>query len=347
MPGTGRVVQYLLKQQRRRLTLLAFLLVVAAGAALLAGRYPKPGFLNPLLLLDDPLARNLVLHLRAPRILAALLLGAGLAAAGSVFQMIFANPLVEPGFLGVSQGAAFGASISIVFFSPSLWVIQISAAFFALIGLGASYLLARHFRFGGWVLRLILAGIAVSALFSSGVGIVKFMADPMSQLPEITFWMLGGLYSVNWTQAVSIVPVSLTGLVLISGYRWRLNLLSMDDRTAFSLGLAPFRERILLLAAATAVTAAMISISGIVGWVGLIVPHISRNLLSSDGRASVPGAMLIGALYVLICDSLARTVLDGEIPLGVLTSFIGAGLFLVLLTRKKVKKGKHHDREAA
>ncbi len=335
-------MQHLLKQQKRRLLFLTLLLGLAVGVSLLVGRYPKPGLIGLATLRDDLLARNLVLHLRAPRVLAALILGAGLAAAGSVFQMIFANPLVEPGFLGVSQGAAFGASLSIVLFSSSLWVIQISAALFALLGLAASYLLARHFQFGGWVLRLILAGIAVSALFSSGVGILKFIADPMSQLPEITFWMLGGLYSVNWQQIGSILPVSLIGLILMIGYRWRLNLLSMDDRTAFSLGLAPFRERIVLLVTATAVTAAAISVSGIVGWVGLIVPHISRRLLSSDGRAAVPGAMLIGALYVVICDTLARTVLDGEIPLGVLTSFIGAGLFLILLTRRRVKKGKDH-----
>lgn len=340
-------MQHLLNQQKRRLILLSLLLLAAIVVSLLAGRYPKPGLLSPAVLGEDLLARNLVLYLRAPRILAALLLGAGLAAAGSVFQMIFANPLVEPGFLGVSQGAAFGASLSIILFSSSLWLVQASAALFALLGLAASYLLARHFQFGGWVLRLILAGIAVSALFSSGVGIVKFMADPMSQLPEITFWMLGGLYSASWRQVASIVPASVVGLILINGYRWRLNLLSMDDRTAFSLGLAPFRERILLLVTATAVTAATISISGIVGWVGLIIPHISRRLLSSDGRAAVPGAMLLGALYVLICDTLARTILDGEIPLGVLTSFIGAGLFLILLTRKKVKKGKHHVTESA
>jgi iron complex transport system permease protein len=163
----------------------------------------------------------------------------------------------------------------------------------------------------------------------------------MSQLPEITFWMLGGLWSVDWQQARSILPVCIIGIILLLGYRWRLNLLSMDDRTAFSLGLAPFRERLLLLVTATAVTAATISISGIVSWVGLIVPHIARRLFSSDGRFALPASMIIGAIYVVICDTLARTVLDGEIPLGVLTSFIGAGLFLVLLSKKRIKKGKY------
>lgn len=317
------------------------LLAVTVVLAVLTGRYPSPGLISPAQLLEDPLAQSLVLNLRLPRIIAALLLGAGLAAAGLVFQMIFANPLVEPGFLGVSQGAAFGASVSIVAFAPALWIIQLSSALFALIGLAVSYIMARHFHFGGWVLRLILAGIAVSALFSSGIGIVKFVADPMSQLPEITFWMLGGLWSVDWQQARSIMPVCIIGITLLLGYRWRLNLLSMDDRTAFSLGLAPFRERLLLLVTATAVTAATISISGIVSWVGLIVPHIARRLFSSDGRYALPASMIIGAIYVVVCDTLARTVLDGEIPLGVLTSFIGAGLFLVLLSKKRIKKGKY------
>lgn len=330
-----------LRRQRRGLVILLVLLAVTVLLAVLTGRYPRPGLISPAQLLEDPLAQSLVLNLRLPRIIAALLLGSGLAAAGLVFQMIFANPLVEPGFLGVSQGAAFGASVSIVAFAPALWIIQLSSAMFALTGLAVSYIMARHFHFGGWVLRLILAGIAVSALFSSGIGIVKFVADPMSQLPEITFWMLGGLWSVDWQQARSILPVCILGITILLAYRWRLNLLSMDDRTAFSLGLAPFRERLLLLVTATAVTAATISISGIVSWVGLIVPHIARRLFSSDGRFALPASMIIGAIYVVICDTLARTVLDGEIPLGVLTSFIGAGLFLVLLSKKRIKKGKY------
>jgi iron complex transport system permease protein len=287
------------------------------------------------------MAVNLILHLRLPRVLAGLILGVSLAAAGNVFQMIFSNPLVEPGFLGVSQGAAFGASLSIVAFSSSLWAVQASAAGFALLGLAASYLFARRFHFGGWVLRLILAGIAVSALFSSGVGVIKFVADPMSELPEITFWMLGGLWGVSWRQTFSILPVFAVGTSLLFLFRWRLNLLSMDDRTAFSLGMAPFRERIVLLVSATAITAAAISISGIVGWVGLIIPHIARRLFSSDSRYSLPASMLLGGIFVVICDTAARTLLEGEIPLGVLTSLLGASLFIVLLSKRFVRGSRY------
>jgi iron complex transport system permease protein len=333
----------ILFRQRVRLLLLSIVLLAVTLLAVLAGRYPQAGFISPWAAVRDPLAMSLILGLRLPRVIAALILGAGLAAAGTVFQMLFANPLVEPGFLGVSQGAAFGASLSIVAFSSALWAIQLSAGICALAGLALSYLIARHFKFGGWVLRLILAGIAVSALFAAGVGLIKYTADPLSELPEITFWMLGGLWGVDWKQVTSILPISVIGLLILFGYRWRLNLLSMDDRTAFSLGLAPFRERILLLLTATVVTSAAISISGIVGWAGLIVPHISRRVLSSDGRTALPGSMVIGAIYIVVCDTTARTLLDGEIPLGVLTSLIGAGLFIVLLTRRQIRKGKHHD----
>ncbi|MFP4618222.1 MAG: FecCD family ABC transporter permease [Spirochaetaceae bacterium] len=327
--------------RRRRLFFAAALLAAVTAAAVLTGRYPTPGIMKPWALAEDPMALSLILHLRLPRVLVGLILGVSLAAAGDVFQMIFSNPLVEPGFLGVSQGAAFGASLSIVTIGSSLWAVQASAALFALIGLGASYFFARNFHFGGWVLRLILAGIAVSALFSSGVGILKFAADPMSQLPEITFWMLGGLWSVTWSQALSILPVFVTGTLLLFLLRWRLNLLSMDDRTAFSLGMAPFRERLLLLFSATAITAAAISVSGIVGWVGLIIPHIARRLFSSDSRYSLPASMVLGGIFVVICDTAARTALDGEIPLGVLTSLLGASLFIVLLSKRFIKGGAH------
>ncbi len=308
--------------------------------SLLAGRYPSAGFTAPSTFIHDRLARNLLLSLRLPRLIASLLLGLALGAGGTVFQMLFSNPLVEPGFLGVSQGAAFGAAAAIVLGGTAAWLIQISAACFAFVGLGASYLLARHFRFGGWTLRLVLAGITVSALFSAGVGILKYTADPMSQLPEITFWLLGGLWSVGWKEVLSVLPVVLLAALLLFAHRWRLNLLSMDDRTAFSFGIAPVRERLILLAAATAATAAVISISGMISWVGLIVPHMARKLFSANSRWSLPGAMILGACFTIVCDTLARTLLAGEIPLGVLTSFIGACFFIILLTKKSTKRGR-------
>jgi iron complex transport system permease protein len=190
-------------------------------------------------------------------------------------------------------------------------------------------------RIGDWLLRLVLAGIAASALFSAGVGIIKFMADPMRQLPEITFWMLGGLASITWSKFFSIVPACLVGLAIMLIFRWRLNLLALEETTAFSLGAAPHRERLLLMTAAVLATAAIISVAGIVSWVGLIMPHIARGLFGSDTRRSLPAAMLLGGIFAILCDDLARLLIIGEIPLGILTSLLGALIFVILMARRK------------
>jgi iron complex transport system permease protein len=319
---------------------LCFLLVGVLAVSLFFGRYPSLAILTPERLAADELAQRLIWNLRLPRLLTGLLLGMSLAAAGEVFQMLFSNPIIEPGFLGVSQGAAFGAAFSIIFLSNSAWLVQSSAALFAFVGLGASYLLARHVRFGGWVLRLVLAGIAVSALFSAGLGVLKYIADPLSQLPEITFWLLGGLYSITWAHLKSILPVTVLGLYIMYRMRWRLNLLSLKDETAFSLGLAPGRERALLLVSATAATAAVISVSGMVGWVGLITPHIARRLFGADARLALPASMLIGGTFTILCDNLSRTLMAGEIPLGIFTSLGGAAFFIFLMITENIKVGK-------
>jgi iron complex transport system permease protein len=312
---------------------LAVLLVGVFVVSVFLGRYPGPGLMTLDRLANDELARSLVFNLRLPRLLTAVLLGMSLSAAGAIFQMIFGNPLVEPGFLGVSQGASFGAAFSIIFLAHSAWAVQTSAALFAFLGLGLSYLIARRVRFGGWVLRLVLAGIAVSALFSSGLGVLKYVADPLSQLPEITFWLLGGLWSLAWPQFLSILPTVIIGLLVAYRMRWRINLLSLNDETAFSLGAAPGRERALLLVAAVIATSAVVSVAGMVSWVGLIIPHIARRLFGADARYAMPASMLIGATFTVLCDDLARVLFPGEIPLGILTSLIGAAIFIGLMAR--------------
>ena len=310
-------------------------LVLIFVLSLFLGRYPQTGLVRLNQLRENELAKLLVFNVRLPRLLTALLLGMVMASAGTVFQMIFANPLVEPGFLGVSQGAAFGAALGIVFLGASSVAVQGLAIVFAFLGLGFSYLLAQRMRIGDWLLRLVLAGIAVSALFSAGVGIIKFMADPMRQLPEITFWMLGGLASITWTKFLSILPACLVGLAIMLIFRWRLNLLALEETTAFSLGAAPRRERLLLMTAAVLATAAIISVAGIVSWVGLIMPHIARGLFGSDTRRSLPAAMLLGGIFAILCDDMARLLIIGEIPLGILTSLLGALIFVILMARRK------------
>ena len=324
-------------KQYRRILILLILLVGILGLSIFIGRYPKP-FLMPFqVLFEDTMAQRLVWNLRIPRIITAALLGATMAVCGTVLQMIFRNPIVEPGFLGVSQGAAFGAAVAILWLGGGRLMIEISASLFALLGLAGSFFLARTIRFGGWVLRLILSGIVISALFSSGLGVLKYLADPLTQLQEITFWLLGGLWSVTWQDLLYVAPVVVIGLLVVYLMRWRLNVLALGQDTAFSLGAETTKERFILLVAAVSATAVLTAVSGIVGWVGLIVPQIARQMFGPNGQFSVPGSMLIGAIFGVVCDNLARTMLAGEIPLGILTSLIGAMMFVVIINRSRIK----------
>ncbi len=317
--------------------LLLLGLLIAAALSVFLGRYPRPGWLLPSHLRADPLATQLLWNLRLPRVTAAILVGAVLSASGLTLQMLFRNPLVEPGFLGVSQGAAFGAAFSILYLGRSALTVQASAAVFALVGLWLTYFLAGHLRYGGWILRMVLAGIAVSALFSAGVGMLKYLADPLTQLPEITFWLLGGLWSTRWQNFLPILPLTVLSLTVLFLARWRLNVLSLEEETAFSLGATPGRERMVLLLTAVGATAAVVSLAGTVGWVGLIIPHLARRFVGADARRALPASLLLGGLFVLLCDDLARTISAGEVPLGILTSLFGAAAFLLILTQFGVK----------
>ena len=326
---------------RNRGFLIPIIVLLAVfSASLFLGRYPTPGFQGIKTISADPLYAKLLLNLRLPRLLTALLLGCGLAASGTVFQMLFSNPLVEPGFLGISQGAAFGAALSIVVIGTNPLGIQLTALVFALAALALSYFIATVIRYGGWILRLILAGIAVSALFAAGIGLLKLAADPMGELPEITFWLLGGLWSVGWEEILFLAPPSAAGLVVLFLLRWKLNVLSLDDRVAHSLGGSPRRERLLLLFTATLVTSVVISVSGLIGWAGLMVPHAARRLYGSDAKRALPASMLLGGIFMLVCDDIARAATAGELPLGVLTSMAGAVIFLILMiTGRKARGG--------
>ncbi len=324
---------------RTRLIILVFLLLLLTLLALCLGRYPKAGFNNPLRLLQDELLAQVVWNVRLPRILLAITGGATLAMAGFVFQMLFNNPLVEPGFLGVSQGAAFGAAMAITIVGSSFLLVQLSATFFGLLALIASYYLARKFSYGGWVLRLVLSGIAVGAFFSAALSVVKLVAVPTTSLQDITFWMMGGLWNTTWSRAWSVMPTMWIILLGLLAIRWRINLLSLDERSAHSIGIAINREKALVLLFATIATTAIISVSGLIGWVGLIIPHVARRLFGANARYSLPGSMVLGALFLLASDTIGRSLLSSEIPLGVLTSLVGALLFIIIFARKKSEVG--------
>ncbi|MFE1599171.1 FecCD family ABC transporter permease [Methylobacterium sp. ID0610] len=271
-----------------------------------------------------------VLQIRGPRILAALLIGAALSVAGAAFQGLFRNPLVSPDILGASSGAAFGAVLGIWL---SLGVLAIEALAFAggLLAVGAVYGIGAVLARRDPVLVLVLAGVVIGSLLGAGVGLVKYLADPYNQLPAMTFWLLG---SLSATHALDLAALSLpvlagTGALLL--LRWRLDALSLPDEEARALGLATGPLRLAVVAAATLVTAASVAAAGIVGWVGLVVPHLARFLVGPGFARLIPAAALLGAGYLLVIDTLARTLASVEVPLGILTAVVGTPVFLWLL----------------
>jgi len=274
---------------------------------------------------------NVILQVRGPRVLAAALVGAALAVAGTAFQGLFRNPLVSPDILGASYGAALGAVLGIYF---SLGVLAIQATAFAggIAAVAAVYLIGSAVPARDPILVLVLTGVVVGALLGSGVGLVKYLADPYNQLPAMTFWLLGSLAATGVSDLVPLFgPVALGTLVLIT-LRWRMNVMSLAEEEARALGVATGPLRIAIVAAATLVTSASVATAGVIGWVGLIVPHLARSLVGPDFARLLPAAAILGGGYLLFIDTIARTASGVEIPLGILTAAIGTPFFIWLLT---------------
>jgi iron complex transport system permease protein len=301
---------------------------------LLAGRYPKPGIMSPFLLHTDLTAMRVLFSLRLPRALGALLLGAVLGGSGAVFQSIFGNPLVDAGFLGVSQGAAFGAALALVAGAGSRIGVASASFAMALLALWASLALSKRFKFGGAILRLVLAGIAVSAFFSALLSIIKYTADPLSELPDIVFWTMGSLAGMGWSRLFAMLPASIFSLFALYLLRWRATVLSLDDDVSKSLGMKPETQRAGLAVLAAIGVAGVTASCGVVAWIGLVVPQFARILFGADGRKSIPISMIGGAAFALLSDGVARTVFPGEIPLGIVTALFGAVLFVLALASR-------------
>jgi iron complex transport system permease protein len=277
-----------------------------------------------------PAVENVVLLVRGPRVIAAALVGAALAVAGTAFQGIFRNPLVSPDILGASSGAALGAVLGIYF---SLGVIGIEALAFAggLVAVAAVYVIGSLLRSRDPILVLVLTGVVIGALLGAGVGLVKYLADPYNQLPAMTFWLLGSLAATTVSDLLPLAGAVAVGTVVLIALRWRLNVMSLPEDEARALGLATGPFRIAIIAAATLVTSASVATSGVVGWVGLVVPHLARALVGPDFPRLVPTAALLGGGYLLFIDTIARTAAPVEIPLGILTAVIGTPFFIWLL----------------
>ena len=279
-----------------------------------------------------PTMRNVVLNIRLPRILLAVLCGAGLSAAGAGFQALFANPLAAPDTLGVATGASFGAALGILLGLP-MALVQLLALGFGLLAAGAAALLSRGVA-GGGTLALVLSGMVISAFFSALVSLVKYVADPQDVLPAITFWLMGSLSGANRATLAVGAPFIVAGSALLVLLRWRLNALALDAQEAESLGVNVRRVRGLTLLAATMITAASVSLCGLIGWVGLLVPHAARLALGGDNRRVLPACLGFGAIYLLAIDTVARTAGAGEIPISILTAIVGAPVFMLLLRRR-------------
>lgn len=273
---------------------------------------------------------TVVFQIRLPRVVAAMLVGAALAAAGATYQGMFRNPLVSPDILGVSAGASLGAVLGI-FLSLPVVGIQLLAFVFGLGTVSLVYMISQTVRGHDPILVLVLAGVVMGALTGACISLLKVLADPYDQLPAITFWLLGSLAAVNLADFAAVLPLILIGLVPLYLLRWRMNLMSLGDEEARALGLDAVKMRITFICAATLMTAAAVSISGIIGWVGLMIPHIARMLVGPSFSRLLPVSIMLGAGYLLAVDDLARTIATIEVPLGILTAFLGAPFFLWLL----------------
>jgi iron complex transport system permease protein len=322
-------------------------LVLTVAVSLIIGKYPLAltdiagFFLIKIFGIGtmDPerygLLSSLIQDIRMPRILAAMLIGASLSVSGAAFQAMFVNPLVSPSLLGVLAGASFGAALGMVF-TQNWFAVQCLAFIFGFLAVVISIGIAKIHK-GNMILLLILGGVISSALFTSLLSVIKYIADPANQLPAIVQWLMGGLSLVDdKTLLAAGIPqaVSIVLMIIFSGY---LNALSMGDEEARALGISVERIRMFLIFLATLMSALTVVVAGMIGWVGLIIPHIARMLVGPDNKILVPASALIGAIYLIIVDDISRMLFTVEIPIGITTSLIGIPFFVIIL--RKAKKG--------
>ena len=272
-----------------------------------------------------------VLNVRLPRILLACLVGCGLSAAGTGYQTVFQNPMAAPDILGASSGACFGAALAILTGQGAV-MITVFAFLASLLSVALVYLVGNHTR-GNRVVNLLLAGIMVGSLFSACTSYIKLVADPTNQLPQITYWLMGSLSGTRMGTVRFAAVCMAVGLVPLLLLRWRMNLLTLSPDEARAMGVHTDRLRLAVILSSTVLTAAAVSVSGMIGWVGLVIPHLSRRIVGSDCRRLMPMSCLFGATFLLLVDNMARCLTATEIPIGILTAFVGAPFFIYLMVR--------------
>ncbi len=322
--------------------LFTIIFAVVFFLSFVIGRYPiHPGTLLkvclskilPITKTWPDTAEIVIFEVRFPRILASILVGASLSVSGTVYQSMFKNPLVSPDILGVSAGAAFGAALGI-FLSFSSIGIQLSAFIFGIIGVAFVYLISLRIKDDPLII-LVITGILVGSIFTSFTSLIKYLADTEGKLPAITFWIMGSLAGINMGDLKKVIIPILLGMIPLYILRWRLNVLSLDEDEAKTLGLDTGKFRAIVIICSTLMTAASVSISGVIGWIGLVIPHLGRMLVGSDHKILLPSTILLGGSYLLLIDNIARALTTVELPLGILTSLVGAPFFIFLLLNKE------------
>jgi len=277
---------------------------------------------------------NVIFNIRIPRILGAFLIGGGLSIAGAVYQSLFRNPMVSPDILGVSSGAGFGAAVAILFSLPLL-IIEGSAFFFGLLSVGFAMTLARIYK-GESILVLVLSGIIMGSFFTALISLVKFVADPTSKLPAITYWLMGSLSAVSMPDIHFAILFILPGSVYCMIIGWRLNAFSLGDEEAGALGVDTRRMKHILILISTMITAYSVCICGIIGWIGLVIPHLGRMIVGPDNARLIPASFFLGAAYLILIDNIARNATTAEIPLGILTAIVGVPFFAYIMAKRDV-----------
>ncbi len=332
---------------RRAALCILVLLALLAALFLLSfvlGRYDVPIWQVARILLAQvfPLEATweanmqaVVVNVRLPRIAMACLVGCCLALAGTAYQSVFQNPMAAPDILGASSGACFGAALAILL-GFARGGVTAMAFFFSMVTVALVYLIGMRTR-GSRVVSILLAGVMVSSLFSAGTSYIKLVADPSNELPAITYWLMGSLSGTRLSDVgFALIPMALGSLPLLL-LRWRINILTLGDEEAATLGVNTGRLRLAVVLCATFLTAASVAVSGMIGWVGLVIPHLSRKLVGNDCRYLLPTSMIMGAAFLLMVDNVSRNLLAVEIPIGILTAFIGAPFFIYLMTRRENK----------
>lgn len=329
------------KEHHVKFLLLSLFLILCFVISFALGRYP----VSPLELIKvlsskvislettwSAEVETVIFQIRLPRVMSAVLIGAALSCAGATYQGLFQNPMVSPDLLGASAGAGFGAALAI-FLGFSKYSISVFAFLFGMVTVLIVWIISSRVKTNP-SLGLILTGIMVGSLFSAGLSFIKLVADPNNELPAITYWLMGSLSAIRLHDLlISAIPIFI-GLIPLMFLRWKLNVMTMGEEEAKTMGVNTKVIRVIVISCATLVTAASVSVSGMIGWVGLVIPHFTRMIVGADFRVLIPASMLLGASLLLVVDNFSRLLATQEIPLGILTAFVGAPFFMFLILRE-------------